>query len=139
MIGEDVIMEGLISYYEQSENDVFVEVPMLSKRIDVVLRRDDNIIAIEAKVKNWKRALQQAISYRLCADAVFIAIWKDFTHRVDRQLLGEYGVGLIEMGEEPRVLVDSQRSWVIHKSVKREVLESTGGPMNEGLKDETVL
>ena len=126
MIGEDVIMEGLVSHYEQTDREVFVEVPMLSKRIDVVLKKDDNIIAIEAKVRNWRRALQQAISYRLCADAVFIAIWKDFTHRVDRQLLVEYGVGLIEMGEEPRVLIDSKRSWVIHENVKREVLESMG-------------
>ena len=125
MIGEDVITEGLRSHYERTGNEVFVEVPMLTKRIDVVLRKDDKIIAIEAKVKNWRRAMQQAISYRLCADAVYIAIWSDFTHRVDRQLLDEYGVGLIEMGDEPRVLVDSQRTWVIHENVRREVEEST--------------
>jgi len=94
----------LISTIESALNKDYLiekEVPMIDKFIDVVaIPRNPNekeIIAIEAKINNWKRAIQQAITYRLCADKVYVAIWHEFRHRVDENVLDDFGIGLMEV------------------------------------------
>lgn len=73
------------------------EVRMLSKFIDLVAYNpiDEGLIAIEAKLSGWRRAFQQAMTYRICADSVYIAIPAGISHRVDMELLKMYGIGLI--------------------------------------------
>ena len=73
------------------------EVRMLSKFIDLVAYNpaDNGLVAIEAKLSRWRRAFQQAMTYRICANDVYIAIPAGISHRVDIELLKMYGIGLI--------------------------------------------
>jgi hypothetical protein len=51
------------------------EVPFLSRCIDlVILTRRHKIITIEFKVKNWRRAIEQAKNHRLGADQSYICL-----------------------------------------------------------------
>lgn len=82
------------------------EVQMLSKFIDLVAYNisSGNLIAIEAKLHNWRRALQQAMTYRLCADSVYVAMPAETINRVDFEIFGHHGIGL--------VVVDNDDVWV---------------------------
>lgn len=53
------------------------------------------IIAIEAKMKNWKRGFLQANRYKSFANKVYLAVPSKIEHLVDRKLLQKHGVGLI--------------------------------------------
>lgn len=122
MVAEDVVNRGVTDMYRTMGLSTVDEVPMLEKRIDLVVPDGEEIIAIESKVENWRRAFKQAINYRLCADKVFIAVWHEFAHRVDEDLLTDSGIGLIVVGGSTRVVLDSHRNWEIHQSVRDRVL-----------------
>jgi len=53
------------------------------------------VVAIEAKIKDWKRGVYQANRYKAFADKVYLAIPKETEHLVDKSILAKYGVGLI--------------------------------------------
>lgn len=73
------------------------EVPLGPKRIDLVCASEDlgKIIAVEVKVKNWKKAIRQALTYQLCADETYVAIHQRYSNSIERQKFEDLGIGLI--------------------------------------------
>ena len=60
------------------------EVPFLSRCIDLVLlTKTQEAIAIEFKIKNWRKAIEQAKNHMLGADKVYICL----PHRVPSESL----------------------------------------------------
>ncbi len=53
------------------------------------------VIAIEAKLQNWKRGFIQANRYKAFADKVYLAMPEQYAHRVDQELLKSHNIGLI--------------------------------------------
>lgn len=53
---------------------VEAEVPILGRRADLVGMRDDALVAVELKMRDWEEALRQAIAYQLAADRVWVAM-----------------------------------------------------------------
>ncbi len=93
------------------------EVPFYEHRIDIYAfsRREKATIAVELKLTNWRRAIEQALLYQLCADFVFIAVPVCTARRVDRSLLKELGIGVIAVDDTDRcrsVLMSRQSSVV---------------------------
>ena len=60
-----------------------------------------NLISIEAKLKNWKKALQQAYSYKLFSNMVFVLVDKHYSNQAIKNisLFEKYDIGLIVMDE----------------------------------------
>lgn len=96
------------------------ELAFYEYRIDLYgfSRVDAMSLAIELKLKNWRRALQQTIIYQLCADWVFAALPESAVNDVVQSAFAEHGVGLIGVGDTGRcrqVLVPRQspdvREW----------------------------
>lgn len=56
--------------------DVYIEVPVFCRSVDLVIQEKQNaeIFAIEFKLHDWKRAIQQAQSVGLCFDYVMLHI-----------------------------------------------------------------
>lgn len=57
------------------------------------------VVAIEAKLKDWRRGLYQAYRYRDYANQSYLALYSPYIHRA-RKFIGEfekYNVGLIEV------------------------------------------
>ncbi|AVP43756.1 hypothetical protein [Bacillus cereus] len=54
-----------------------------------------NIIAIEAKLKDWKAGYKQARRYLHFAHKVYLAIDQEYAHRVDRDILMKDNIGLL--------------------------------------------
>jgi hypothetical protein len=73
------------------------ELQFFEYNIDVYCynRRQEKTIAVELKVHNWKRAIQQGTIYQLCSDYVYIAMPEETIKRIDRKKLETKGIGLI--------------------------------------------
>jgi hypothetical protein len=52
-------------------------------------------VAVELKLRNWRRAVEQALVYQLCSDYVFIALPTATARQVDLAELGNHGIGLL--------------------------------------------
>lgn len=73
------------------------EVQFYEYRIDLYgfSKNDDITIAIELKLNDWRRALEQALLYQLCSDLVYIALPWQSAKRVDLAELRKNGIGLL--------------------------------------------
>lgn len=97
-------------YYQTGGYRVKREVPMKNKVIDIVCQDDEEIIAIEVKVRNWKKALKQAIIYQLCANKTYVALYHKYSRCIKKQLFLRYGVGLIEIDGSIIIKIESQKN-----------------------------
>lgn len=57
-----------------------------------------NVVTIEAKIENWKQAFFQARRNQFISDYCYIAISEDFESRPDKNVLKEFGIGLLVVG-----------------------------------------
>lgn len=73
-------MEEKMLKYLETRQDVLLlgkEVPFLSRCIDIVfLNIDNQLITFELKIKDWRRAIKQALNHKLGADYSYICIPK---------------------------------------------------------------
>jgi hypothetical protein len=93
------------------------ETPFFEHRIDLYAfsPRDVLTVAVELKLKKWRRALEQAVIYQLCADLVYVALPESAIAVVDKSIFMHHGVGLIAVldGERCAEVVPAQQSAVL--------------------------
>ena len=101
------------------------EVPSLGRSIDLVLMRDGVLIAIEFKLRDWRRGIRQARDYRLGADFSYICMP---CRKVSEEMKEEFinaGVGLMfydDSGEWPfQEVIEAPKSWEIWPSARDKV------------------
>lgn len=66
------------------------------KNIDAVTK---NLIAVEAKLSDWKAGLEQATRYKQYANEVYIAISSEHINKVDKDLLRDMNIGLMSVSQ----------------------------------------
>lgn len=98
-ISEKRIVDVLISYLRDN-NHVKREVRHYEKSIDVVTMAlgGDELCTVEVKTQNWKKAFRQAFVNLAVADRSYVAMYSKYAHRVDIEILREYGIGLYSVG-----------------------------------------
>lgn len=103
------------------------EVPLISRKIDLLMLElsSNEIIAIEVKVTNWRKALKQASCYLLCADRAYVALWHDFIHRINPQAFDKEGIGLLEVNGKVIQRIEAKKSNSIQKGLRNRILEYT--------------
>lgn len=79
---------------------IYIEVPVFCRSVDLVIREKQTarIFAIEFKLHDWKRAIQQAQSVGLCFDYLYICLPKPKTDSSANKISAaciSNGVGLI--------------------------------------------
>ncbi|MGD0406463.1 MAG: hypothetical protein ABSB10_07445 [Candidatus Bathyarchaeia archaeon] len=83
------------------KDDYFMgkEIELGSKKIDLVCvnKYTGKVVAIEFKVKNWKKAIRQAWTYKACANESYIAIPEDRLSLIDQKILASLGLGVISI------------------------------------------
>ena len=57
---EESLREPVEKFFAEKNYTVYHEVKLLARKIDVVAKRKSQIVAIELKLHDWARALQQA-------------------------------------------------------------------------------
>lgn len=111
-VPEELLMVAVGDLWRRQGGRLAYEVPLFEHSLDmVVVRETAPLVAIELKVRDWRRALKQAVIAQLAADEVYIAVWHAHAAGIDHNLLLATGVGLIVVdGPTARVLVSAQRS-----------------------------
>ena len=88
---------------------ILQEVRGMIGRPDILLKSKEtkNIITIEVKLKNWKRALQQAYKYRSFSDIAFICMDAKYINPAlnNIELFKRSNIGLISVDDEGNVIV----------------------------------
>ena len=81
------------------------EAPCLSKLVDILCFHTEtgDCVAIEVKLRDWRRALRQASVYQLLADRAYVALWDAHIGAVDQNAFRERGVGLITVSIDGNV------------------------------------
>lgn len=97
---ENDLLAPVLRLFPKAAYDRFTEVPLGRKKIDLVcLPRQDGppSVCVELKVRNWRRALWQAMANFQVAEKSYIAIWHKYLlpAKEGSRLLEHYGVGLI--------------------------------------------
>ncbi|MGD2249839.1 MAG: hypothetical protein PVF58_15630 [Candidatus Methanofastidiosia archaeon] len=123
MVLEAELFPAVERHYRKEGYDVEKEVPMRYKVIDIVCRNDNEIIAIEVKVQNWKKALEQAIIYQLCANRTYVALYHKFSTRAKKIFFHRYGVGFIEVNQTIDIKMESKRDVALNPFYQEAIIE----------------
>lgn len=103
------------------------ELPFFEYKIDLYgfSKPTGDTIAIELKLKNWRRALYQTLIYQLCSDYVFMALPETNVRIVDEAELARHGVGLIAVGPHGRcrVCLEAARSTEVRDHYREQYTE----------------
>ncbi len=129
MRDEAELVEIVKEYFLKNNFKINTEVQMYSKRIDVVCIDlvTQEVYAIEVKLKNWKRAIQQALTYRLCADYSYIAIPGEIYHNIDMKHISQHGIGVIAITQgEVNIRKPALKSTIINENLKFEIFRIKG-------------
>lgn len=82
---------------------VFKEVPIFSSSVDMILVKNDYVYAIEFKLQNWKRAIEQVKKHEISVDYMYICLpkmKKESTRKNIESKCHEEGVGLFYVNLE---------------------------------------
>ena len=108
---EEDLYPPMIEYFQNKNYSIELEIPLYRNRVDMVAYNHEHLIAVELKLRNWKRALRQATYYQLGADLSYIAmpLHQAIEPYKRGKLLEREGVGLLAV--------------VLNKSEVREVIK----------------
>jgi len=89
--------------------------PDNSKReIDLlcVSKRKSNLelIAVEAKLNDWKRVLSQAFTRLFYVDKSYIAVPENTVNKIDIEILKRDGIGLISVDGHAKIILEARKS-----------------------------
>ena len=106
------LVETVFDYLNVKSYKTVKELPFLQRRVDIVgyKLRNDALIAVEAKVKNWQAAVKQAITCLLFADEVYIAMPTEYIHRVAQSEIFKFGIGLLEVNSSVHIIIKAVSS-----------------------------
>ncbi len=125
---ESSLLGPVAGYFKRKGFSMQVsELPFYERSVDIYgfSRKKNKTIAIELKLHKWKKAIEQALLYQLCADEAYIAMPKKFAGRVDLDLLRKYGIGLISISETGRCrkMVEARQSSVLRIGYKNDHID----------------
>jgi hypothetical protein len=113
--------------FMQDRYSVGHEVPFGLKRIDLLFwkrKQDPEIVAVELKLKDWRRAVWQAIQNRQIAKLSYIALPVSSMRPVDDRVLRSVGLGLIGVeGDGATIFLQAKRSQVFNAVVAARILK----------------
>lgn len=90
---EQELVKSVLPFFKQYS--IHNEVKIFTRSIDVVLKRPDNkLIAIEFKLKDYKKAFEQISDYQMVSDYTYLCIPKRNVSLHILQTLHDRGIGL---------------------------------------------
>jgi len=119
--------DKIIAFIEREGYEYFVQVPLFLGRIDFVGVRNSECLVIEGKVKDWKKAVAQALRYGYGAERTYVALPEPTarnTAKKHKVAFEKYGIGLIRVSERANVIIECEPkspSFVFKQIILREV------------------
>ena len=114
--------EAVLNYFK----DYFSlsEVPIGNRRIDWIFydEKESEIIAVELKLKNWKKVLKQALTNTFCSHKSYAAVWYKHSNNIQLDWFKQSGIGLLlvyENGIEEILQPVESEKYIITESMKK--------------------
>ncbi len=106
--------------------NLYDEIRLYNRIIDLLLldkNKSKTIIAMEFKLKDWRKAFVQAFTYLLIANYVYIVLYRKNIKKVDKNLLKTNGIGLISATKNSyRILIRPKKNYKIDRTLLNKVL-----------------
>lgn len=131
---EEQMEEKILSFIRKEGYAAYPQIPMFLGKIDFVgVNENSECLVIESKVKNWKKALKQALRYGYGAEKVYVALPTPTARNIEkkyREIFENYKIGLIEISKEVDVLISCKakapsvifKQVILNKVEKRKVM-----------------
>ena len=110
-MSEQSIQKKIYSVIKDRHSNAAVEISVLNRCIDIAyFNNEEELVTIEVKLKDWRKAIEQALDHQLYADKSYICLPKP-QRNVSENLLSilkESGIGLIwfEIETKKRIVVE---------------------------------
>ena len=102
------------------------------RHIDMVTMSGKSLVAIEVKVRDWPGVLRQAHFNLYVADYSYAAVWHRTVPRMDMGLFRSLGIGVLEVAERCRIVVEAKKSGLVVAGRRRYVRAQCGAHVQEG-------
>ena len=113
---ESELIKPVSDYFKRQGHIVRYEVRIGFCRADIVAFKNDDVTAVELKLRDWKKAIVQAKNYQLGSNYVYLAIplWRAYNVlRKAEHYLKKEGIGLLIINEKTcdvRKFIDAKHS-----------------------------
>lgn len=91
----------------KKDYEVYEEVRMFTRSIDIVLKKGNSLISIEFKLNNWKKAFEQISDYQIISDYSYLCIPNKNLHDSTIKKINELGIGLLIYDHKTNTLKES--------------------------------
>ena len=126
---EKHLTSRLADYYKGSGYQILQEVRLYPREIDLLLFDPIavDLIAVEVKLSDWRKAINQAMLNKLYSHFSLIAITSNAVNHLPLNLLEERGLGLIEIdargrnNKNFRAILKAERSRETNRLLLREI------------------
>lgn len=103
MLTEYELVQKVKPFFKE-DYEVYEEVKIFTRSIDIVLKKDNEITSIEFKLNNWKKAFEQILDYQLVTDYSYLCIPKKNLRKSTLNILKERGIGLLSYDNQNGLL-----------------------------------
>ena len=97
------LFKPVYDYFKKKGYKVRGEIKIGFCRADLVAFKDKEVIAVELKLRNWKKAIVQVKNYQLGSDYVYIAVPLLKSYNILRKaefIFKKEGIGLLTVNEK---------------------------------------
>ena len=95
-----LVRKSLIAINNNRSMPVCCEVPILGRSVDLAYVHDQVLITVEFKLRDWRRAIVQALDHMLGADYCYVCMPKRSVSELMRLELEKTGIGLLFFQED---------------------------------------
>jgi hypothetical protein len=123
---EEELRKPVHEYFKNKEYALFDEVKLFSRNIDVVAKRRNEVIAVELKLCDWKKAINQACLNQRVSDYSYVALPEPVWNRIDRRIYTisfDHGIGLLSVDGAARQIMRPEHSKRIQPYLRRRFLK----------------
>ena len=124
---EEELRKPVHEYFENKNYCTFDEVKLFTRNIDIVAKKLSQVITIELKLRDWKKAISQACLNLRVSNYAYIALPEPFWDRVDRRIYSsalELGIGLLSVDGITRQIMRPAPSKRIQPMLRKNFLKS---------------
>jgi hypothetical protein len=123
---EKEMQKPIREYFTERQYSVFDEARLFSRKIDVVAKRRNQVVTVELKLHDWKRAISQAYLNQRVSDYSFVALPEPLWNRIDRKIYSvsvAYGIGLLSVDGVARQIMRAEHSKRIQPHLRKSFLK----------------
>jgi len=125
------LVQGALRRVEKAGLLACREVSLLGRCVDLAFIQQKRLVTVEFKLRNWRKALSQAVDHLLAADHAYVCMPRRVVSDVMREEFSKVGVGLFfyrGRGDWPFETVieapKSMETWSVARSLLLERIRS---------------